>query len=682
MPKTESDFMREAKAALIAASSEQIVAELESQGFPLYISYAFLHTAAETNSVILSRVPGGVGSDLIEEGYDLKGFHIKAKSCNWGPMAGFICQLPIFNKQGVSKINYNTKEIGHYLHCLHNFNGAKTEITRLEAARKTEIGAISKDLPPDAQKAKLKEINKKYDGLVLAQLTLARTAEQISGSWSGENNLAGSPFLPLRREFADLTAVTQMRGVKAAIRLPGDCFYGIAQNVTDEVDEGNNNPTVKIEFLLKRIGTTNFYEVYHGRIFYTKKDDTAKFRNEFLGVKMTDQLEKEVNETYKDYLDGIFGFSEESHNATEDELKAIDSIPSSLAFPRVAAIKFHKINGIMNPFPPFSTEAEKYKNAVSGDYDLFAIWPDMDLHQDELIRQSEITIGGDNRLGGKIFTTHFGYKNNFAIEYVPGFAELAPNGGVMKESAEFGNMNNLGHLVSGILNSAAASTINELNTNIVSGANKGFHSDEGGRPGIMEIEFPIAVYLPKKMASQALNNINNPAGLIQSPGARTRINTYCGLIKSAEDLVVFIKECMEANFRVYVHYRWMIHLLYNTIDLANYNTTLTPLLTKNDATIKKYNNKYVTDHADNLKEFIAINDNRRVINAKMASDQPTYVSNVKSLVTDPADNSTFFEQLRDLMLVYAFTPDMRSFERRREVEELMNRVKITKQQQR
>lgn len=61
----------------------------------------FLKIAEETKCIIMSRAPGIYSKQLIEEGYGSKGFHDKAKSCNWGPMAGFVNHNPLFSKAGL-----------------------------------------------------------------------------------------------------------------------------------------------------------------------------------------------------------------------------------------------------------------------------------------------------------------------------------------------------------------------------------------------------------------------------------------------------------------------------------------------------------------------------------------------------------------------------------------------------
>lgn len=54
--------------------------------------------AARTHSLILFREPGAMASGLIADNYAMKGFRIDTKSCNWGPMAGFVCADPRLTK--------------------------------------------------------------------------------------------------------------------------------------------------------------------------------------------------------------------------------------------------------------------------------------------------------------------------------------------------------------------------------------------------------------------------------------------------------------------------------------------------------------------------------------------------------------------------------------------------------
>ena len=75
-------------------------AAAERMGFPLAHAAAFSQIAQVQESVIMCREVGKICQSLIEEGYDSKGFKIKTKTCDWGPMAGFVCVDPRFTKKG------------------------------------------------------------------------------------------------------------------------------------------------------------------------------------------------------------------------------------------------------------------------------------------------------------------------------------------------------------------------------------------------------------------------------------------------------------------------------------------------------------------------------------------------------------------------------------------------------
>jgi hypothetical protein len=66
-------------------------------------SAVFQDVANETGCVIASRAVGIYATGLLRDGYATKGFHNKAKSCNWGPMAGFVLSDPRFTKRGDSR---------------------------------------------------------------------------------------------------------------------------------------------------------------------------------------------------------------------------------------------------------------------------------------------------------------------------------------------------------------------------------------------------------------------------------------------------------------------------------------------------------------------------------------------------------------------------------------------------
>src|SRR5262245_43653561 len=67
-------------------------------GFPKGHVEAFKGVACRNKSVISSRELNPLCTDLVLEGYAAKGFHIKAKTCDWGPMAGFVPEDYRFTK--------------------------------------------------------------------------------------------------------------------------------------------------------------------------------------------------------------------------------------------------------------------------------------------------------------------------------------------------------------------------------------------------------------------------------------------------------------------------------------------------------------------------------------------------------------------------------------------------------
>ena len=61
-------------------------------GFPDPHVQAFKRVAMQMKMVISSRELNPCCTDLVLESYAAKGFHIKAKTCDWGPAAGFVVE--------------------------------------------------------------------------------------------------------------------------------------------------------------------------------------------------------------------------------------------------------------------------------------------------------------------------------------------------------------------------------------------------------------------------------------------------------------------------------------------------------------------------------------------------------------------------------------------------------------
>ena len=81
--------------------SDGLTAYLKS-GMPGHHGACFQSVANETQCIISCRSVGKYATQLLIESYATKGFHIKAKTCDWGPMAGFVLTDPTFSKRGIS----------------------------------------------------------------------------------------------------------------------------------------------------------------------------------------------------------------------------------------------------------------------------------------------------------------------------------------------------------------------------------------------------------------------------------------------------------------------------------------------------------------------------------------------------------------------------------------------------
>ena len=70
-------------------------------GMPKRHATAFKTISNQQRCVIICRATGKTCLGLLEEGYDTKGFRIHGKSCDWGPMAGFVLRDPRLSKYGI-----------------------------------------------------------------------------------------------------------------------------------------------------------------------------------------------------------------------------------------------------------------------------------------------------------------------------------------------------------------------------------------------------------------------------------------------------------------------------------------------------------------------------------------------------------------------------------------------------
>lgn len=92
-------------------TAESLLDHSNPTGIPPEHINALIHLAESENIVFGFRPIDRLNAQLIREQYPSKGIHVKGKSSDWGPMAGFIC-----TNQGLSKLIHSAKpdEIKHY----------------------------------------------------------------------------------------------------------------------------------------------------------------------------------------------------------------------------------------------------------------------------------------------------------------------------------------------------------------------------------------------------------------------------------------------------------------------------------------------------------------------------------------------------------------------------------------
>ena len=104
-------------------------------GMPVAHMEAFLNVARSQKCVILVRATGPTCHGLLAEGYDTKGYRIHGKSCDWGPMAGFVMRDPRLNKYGLNKAGFNRSKHAEAIEHDEENQGWKASCTPLKISR-------------------------------------------------------------------------------------------------------------------------------------------------------------------------------------------------------------------------------------------------------------------------------------------------------------------------------------------------------------------------------------------------------------------------------------------------------------------------------------------------------------------------------------------------------------------
>lgn len=312
-------------------------AHLQTLGFPQLHAEAFLTIAQNTQCVISTRTPGSVCELLLRQGYDAKSFFIKSKSCNWGPMAGFLCLDPLMNKNLMKGAFSNLKET---LHSLKDFYD----------------DSMTDEAPnPDLKTAESVQIvfdNERLEWLKL-HVNEGKFVQHNDHTYTYEDGSKNLNVLLLKSLIGNRNVWSLYYDIRR--------FYGI------EVIEND-------ETLLKAISQS-----FEAKI--TREPDPAKLQKQLETIREFWTLIEE-----RQYLKPKF----EHYKILND----------------AAFAHYVPLMGLTNPRQTYRGN-ESYLNAVTGDYDLYAVWPKVPTEDDYRVmamrhttKDSDITKAEDiNKIG-------------------------------------------------------------------------------------------------------------------------------------------------------------------------------------------------------------------------------------------------------------------------------------------
>jgi hypothetical protein len=341
-------------------------------GMPSSHAEKFKLIARMQKCIVMVRATGPTCLTLLEEGYDTKGFRIHGKSCDWGPMAGFVMRDPRLNK----KANLGA-----------------------EANRNEHHKALS---------------DSNNQGWKAATTPLKISNERIN--W-------------LRR--------------KGIIR-------GLNRRAYDRWDGQTWKNAYKFNYsFIKDPSIANLWGVF--------------FNNENLNLQWKQEKGPNYNGIWKSIM----------HPKYEKcEAMIAMSNPST-----------HRLH-------PSDNAPNAHHNAITGDYDMFALWPDKNHYDAKPGAMDHRPLGtvhgsGTDSAGQKRKFNIFKLEANFVKPWIDNQGEWHKT-----QESKIGNVTPRIYMVSQLINSA----IGFLGTS--PGRNLLWHSDEAARPGVDAVDLPMGAFHP------------------------------------------------------------------------------------------------------------------------------------------------------------------------------------------
>jgi hypothetical protein len=386
------------------------VENLPEKGIPELYSEAFFTVAKNNDCVVMTREPGEACGMLLAQDYDGKGFFIKAKSCNWGAMAGFVCLDPILNKNAFGGAWSNLKENLHSL----------------------------KDVYEDGKKAGVTQI-------IISQERL---------DWLIKNGKIAGGYTEDKQFYS---------GTSAEDDLTINFLL---------VKESNNRWALFYDLL------TVYNSLLKSKI--TEINEIATLADAFQ-TKLEGRDKKEFNsKTFEEYWKLV---SDKQYLKKFAELK-----------PKLSGLDptgcYYPVMAMTNPHQPYSGDLA-YLNGVTGDFDLYAVWP-------------KVPNEDDNRIVGM----KSGMTNEDIIKG--------------EKSARLAKL--IGNISQRVFNIGQ-----EINSLILhqypQNPNRVFHSDEAGRPFVDSVDSAVAFTPDKKIYKiQNAKDLGNFINMMSDQGYSCYVN--------------------------------------------------------------------------------------------------------------------------------------------------------------
>lgn len=418
-------------------------------GMPEPHKAAFLTVAAQQRCVIIVRATGPTCHGPLSEGYDTKGYRIHGKSCDWGPMAGFVMRDPRLNKYGLGKAKFNRSKHKEALRDDHEGQGwlAATTPLKISLARVhwlTQRGLIKVTAGKTSEPLKYAEwMRDTNNGALAIRSDALKSVDKALQRYEQSSNV--SNFEELKRA--------------------GDVLFATMGPRWSQDARNRKGSLNQLWSLIKENRDRNFA--------LDRLDGTATHPS---GISFRYSLIKEGN------VYGVYFDKTRPDDAWEQEGVILKM--DAATFPH--GFQYEPMMAMTNPPGHRLRPGEHYLNAITGDYDLFAVWAFVKGDK----KYDAGAYGDDHRPLGTVKGSVGQAERQNADRLERHFALKPPNAAAPRPRVEdnfvgtkLGNITPRIYMVCQMINS-------------IVGRHVLWHSDEAARPYLDDMDLPVIAFTP------------------------------------------------------------------------------------------------------------------------------------------------------------------------------------------